>query len=57
MVKPNTLTFVSGLLLAGMTGVAVHWYDRAQRATDAISYMVEQDEELEQIVEQWKEGM
>lgn len=55
--KPNTLTFVSGLLLAGVTGVAVHWYDRAQRATDAISYMVEQDEELEEIVEQWKEGM
>lgn len=41
--RPNTLTFVSGLLLATATGVAVHWYDRAKRATDAIQYMVEDD--------------
>lgn len=36
----NTLLFVSGLLLAGATGVAVHWYDRAHRLQDAIEYMV-----------------
>ncbi len=39
--KPNTLTFVSGLLLATATGVAVHWYDRASRLKDAIEYMVD----------------
>lgn len=41
--KANTLTFVSGLLLAGVTGVAVHWYDRAKRMQDAIEYMVEDE--------------
>lgn len=40
-VRSNTLTFVSGLLLATATGAAVHWYDRASRLKDAIEYMVE----------------
>lgn len=43
MVRTNTLTFVSGILLAGMTGVAVHWHARAKRAQDAIMYMVEDE--------------
>lgn len=41
--KPFTLQFVSGLLLAGAVGTAVHWYDRSKRALDAIQYMVEDE--------------
>lgn len=53
MVKPNTLTFVGGLLLAGAVGVAVHWYDRAQRATDAIMYMVEDEIDADDALRAW----
>ena len=41
--RPNTLTFVSGLLLSAAVGAAVHWYDRAKRAQDAIAYMIEDE--------------
>jgi hypothetical protein len=41
VVRPNTLTFISGLMLAGATGAVVHWYDRAKRLQDAIEYMVD----------------
>lgn len=51
--KANTLTFVSGLLLAGVTGVAVHWYDRAQRMQDAIEYMVEDDMDADDALKEW----
>lgn len=52
--RPNTLTFVSGLLLAAATGAAVHWYDRAKRATDAIQYMVEDElDDPDEILKQW----
>lgn len=52
--RPNTLTFVSGLLLAAATGTAVHWYDRAKRATDAIQYMVEDElDDPDEILKQW----
>lgn len=53
MVKANTLTFVSGLLLAATTGVAVHWYDRAKRATDAIQYMVEDEIDADAALRAW----
>lgn len=49
--RPNTLTFVSGILLAGMTGTAVHWYDRAKRSQDAIMYMVEDDPD--EVLKEW----
>lgn len=51
--KPNTLTFVSGLLLAGVTGVAVHWYDRAKRAQDAIMYMVDDEMDADDALKAW----
>lgn len=52
--QTNTLTFVSGLLLATATGVAVHWYDRAKRATDAIQYMVEEEmDDPDEILKAW----
>lgn len=52
--KPNTLTFVSGLLLAATTGTAVYWHDRAKRATDAIQYMVEEEmDDPDEILKAW----
>jgi hypothetical protein len=50
-VTENTLTFVSGLLLASAVGTAVHWYDRAKRSQDAIMYMVEDD--ADEILKEW----
>jgi hypothetical protein len=50
-VSENTLTFVSGLLLSAAVGTAVHWYDRAKRAHDAIEYMVEDD--ADEILKEW----
>ena len=52
--KPNTLTFVSGLLLAGVVGTAVHWRDRAKRLQDAIEYMVDdQLDDADEAVRLW----
>ena len=57
--KTNTLTFVSGLLLAGATATAVHWYDKARRAQDAIMYMVEDEVDADEALRAWsgEEGM
>lgn len=51
--KPNTLTFVSGLLLAGVVGTAVHWRDRAKRLQDAIEYMVDDDIDADDALRAW----
>ena len=51
--KPSTLSFVSGLLLAGATGVAVHWYDRAHRLQDAIEYMVGEEVDADEALREW----
>lgn len=52
--KPSTLQFVSGLLLAGAVGTAVHWYDRARRVQDAIEYMVEdQLDDPDEALQRW----
>ena len=51
--KPNTLTFVSGLLLAGMVGAAVHWYDRSKRLKDVIEYMVEDELDADEALKAW----
>jgi hypothetical protein len=52
--RSNTLTFVSGLLLAGATSVAVHWYDRAHRLQDAIEYMVQDEiEDADEALRSW----
>lgn len=53
MVRPNTLTFVSGLLLAGVVGTAVHWRDRAKRLQDAIEYMVDDDIDADDALRAW----
>lgn len=51
--KPFTLQFVSGLLLAGAVGTAVHWYDRARRVQDAIQYMVEDEIDADDALRAW----
>jgi hypothetical protein len=53
MVRSNTLQFVSGLLLATATGVAVHWRDKAKRAQDAIMYMVEDEIDADDALKAW----
>jgi hypothetical protein len=54
VVKPNTLTFVSGLLLATVAGTAVHWHDRAKRLQDVIQYMVEDElDDADEAVRLW----
>ena len=51
--KPNTLTFVSGLLLAGIVGTAVHWYDRSKRLQDVIEYIVEDELDADEALKAW----
>ena len=51
--KPNTLTFVSGLLLATVAGTAVHWRDRAKRLQDVIEYMVEDELDADEALKAW----
>lgn len=51
--KPNTLTFVSGLLLAGVVGTAVHWRSRAKRLQDVIEYMVEGELDADEALKAW----
>lgn len=51
--KANTLTFVSGLLLAGATSAAVHWYDRAKSLRDAVEYMVDQEDDVDEVLRMW----
>lgn len=52
--RSNTLMFVSGLLLAAATGTAVHWYDRAKRAIDAIQYMVQDElDDPDEVLKAW----
>jgi hypothetical protein len=53
VVRPNTLTFVSGLILATVTGTAVYWRDKAVRARDAIEYMVSVEEDPDEILKEW----
>jgi hypothetical protein len=50
----DVLPFVSGLLLATATGVAVHWYDRAHRLQDAIEYMVgDEIDDPDEVLKAW----
>ena len=51
--RGSTLSFVSGLLLATATGVAVHWYDRAHRLQDAIEYMVSDEVDADEALREW----
>jgi len=52
-VKPHALQFVSGLLLASAVGTAVHWYDKAKRAQDAIMYMMEDEIDADGALKAW----
>ena len=57
MVKENTLTFLSGLILAAAVGAAVHWRAKALRAQDAIMYMVEDgiEDDADEALRLWSE--
>jgi len=56
VVKENTLTFLSGLILAGAVGAAVHWRAKAKRAQDAIMYMVEDEvDDADEALRLWSE--
>jgi hypothetical protein len=53
VVKPNTLTFINGLILATATGVAVHFYDRVIRLRDAVEYMVGEEIDADAALKAW----
>ena len=51
------LDFLSGLILAGAVGAAVHWRAKALRAQDAVMYMVEDgiEDDADEALRLWLE--